>query len=333
MSLEEQPKSARMPIVDREEEAPALPSSRRFTHGASLASSIDVRGADGEKRVPFSVAAMRGGDLLVFSFLAGGASILDRFDAKGAHLGVVARFAVGDARGELRLPAGVAAGADGKLYIADAERCRVLRMTSEGSLLGELGAAGTAFGELNGPRDVDADARGRIIVADSENHRVQVWDERGEVLACWGAEASEDDESKFLPSGSAFGEFFRPLGVTFDREGFAWVADTNNHRVQRLSIEGGFDRAFGEEGEELGQLKFPIDLRIDDEGSVVVADLGGKRIQWFTREGKIERAIDVVDALPDGAVIADVDVTDEGDVLVPVGPLAKVFRVSRGART
>src|SRR5439155_12701727 len=114
--------------------------------------------------------------------------------------------------------------------------------------------------------DVDVDEHGRIIIADTENHRVQVWDKSGEVLAIWGAEANEDDESKFLPSGRAGGEFFRPLGVTFDERGRAWVADTNNHRVQRLTIENGFEVAFGSEGDAVGELKFPIDVRIDGDG-------------------------------------------------------------------
>jgi DNA-binding beta-propeller fold protein YncE len=299
------------------------------THHGELSGEIDVKAPDGARRVPFSVAVEASGATLVFSFLATGESVIDRFDASSAFVATVARFAVGSARGQLLSPAGVALDGGGRLMIPDAERNVILRCEASStgfSVVDEL----AGDGDLQGPRDVDSRADGTLVVADTENHRVQVWSPSGEVIASWGAEANEDDESRYLPSGRGHGEFFRPLGVTFDAKGRAWVADTNNHRVQRLSVEHGFELAFGVEGAAAGQMRFPIDVRIDDAGHVVVADDEGKRIQWFTQEGALVAAMLVAEAIPPGASIADVDVDGSGDVLIPVGPLARVYRARRG---
>jgi len=300
------------------------------THASEVVSEIDVRAGDGLARVPFSVVLSDDGDVVVFSFLPGGGSVLDRFAPDGAHLQVLAKFEPGHERGRLSGPAGVASDGAGNLYVPDSDRCCIVKFSPTGELVDEFGQEGTAEGELRGPRDVDAAADGAMIIADTENHRVQIWEPDGTVRACFGAEEDEDEESAYLESGSGEGEFHRPYGVTFDEAGALWVADTNNHRVQRLSMTDGFEHAFGHVGEEAGALHYPIDLRIDSAGRAVVADEGGRRIQWFSTDGKLERALLLVEAMPEGTSFADVDVDDDGIVYVPVGPIGKVFRVRAG---
>jgi sugar lactone lactonase YvrE len=302
------------------------------THACEIVAEIDVVTEDGKARVPFSVGVDKG-VLFVFSFLKDApGSVIDRFDLSGKFLGTFARFEAGDARGQLRGPAGLAIDGGGNVFIPDWQRHRIVKLDAQGAVVAEYGSEGTGEGELQGPRDVEIATDGRIVVADTENHRVQIWDAGGAFVAGFGAEASEDDESRFLPSGRGDGEFSRPFGVTFDDQGRVWVADTNNHRVQRLSVDGGFEIAFGREGDAAGAMRFPIDVRIDSSGGVVVADLGGRRIQWFSKDGQLLRAIVPMEAMPAGAAIADVDVDDDGNVLVPVGPLARVYRVRAGAK-
>jgi sugar lactone lactonase YvrE len=265
-----------------------------------------------------------GGDVIVMASIEGDRTALDRYRKDGTHVGRIAVY--GPDR--LPAPAGVATDATGAFYIPDADRDCILWCDAAGQIVAELGEGG----ELKAPRDVDVGAGGEILIADTDNHRIQVWSRTKEVLACWGAEPDEDDESRFLPSGRGPGEFFRPFGVTGDPRGRIWVADTNNHRVQRLSLASGFEHMFGVEGDAAGQLRFPIDVRVDAAGRVVVVDQKGARIQWFDEQGACETAISALTALPEGAVVADVDVDADGVVYIPVGPAGKIFKVRAGAR-
>jgi DNA-binding beta-propeller fold protein YncE len=306
-------------------------AGRSATHQAERIGEIVVATPDKIRRVPFSLVLSPDGTLLILSFLPDESCVLDKFDRQGRFLGEVARFRTGSGRGELRSPSGVAVDDAGDFFVPDAERHRIVKFNAQGRFLAELGAEGTAEGELFGPRDVEIGADGRILVADTENHRVQVWNPDGSFVAAFGAEASEDDESPYLPKGSRAGEFFRPLGVTFDQEGKILVADTNNHRIQRLSVERGFELEFGREGIEAGALSFPIDVRIDSSGRSVVADRAGMRVQWFNQKGELEVALALAGALAEGAAVADVDVDDEGVVYIPEGPTSRVYMVKAGA--
>ena len=331
-SEEASPSKRETAPLSSDDRALARGAHEAATHATELVGEIVVAADDGARRVPFSVVVAPEGKLLVFSFLKDAAgSVIDRFDRDGRYLGTVARLASGDGPGQLRGPAGLALDPTGNMYIPDWQRHRIVKLDAGGRFVDEWGSEGSGEGELQGPRDIEIGDDGRILIADTENHRVQVWDARGAFVASFGAPVSEDDESRFLPSGRGDGEFSRPFGVTFDAQGRVWVADTNNHRVQRLSVERGFELSFGKEGKGAGALDFPIDVRIDERGGVVVADLGGMRIQWFSPDGALERAIVPMEAMPAGAAVADVDVDDEGNVLVPVGPLGRVFRVRAGA--
>src|SRR5262249_49617123 len=143
--------------VGARDDAPASrsgTSAKQVTHESERVAEIVVAAPDGKKRVPFSVVVEPSGAVVVFSFLPGGASVLDRFDAKGAHAGTLATFEPGDAPGRLTGPAGVAVDGQGNFYVPDADRHKVLKFDPRGKLLAELGGEGTEPGQLLGPRDV-----------------------------------------------------------------------------------------------------------------------------------------------------------------------------------
>ncbi len=304
-------------------------NSRQITHASELIGEIVVAAPDGEARVPFSLVLDEAGYLVVFSYLRSGGAVLDRFATDGRYLSLVARFSAGTESGQLSQPTGVAFDGAGHIYIPDTGRHCIVKLDANGQTVAELGTYGIEPGELDGPRDVDIAVDGYILVADTENHRIQVWEPTGDVRACFGPE--DDEEEDYLPSGSGAGEFFRPYGITSDSNGVIWVADTNNHRIQGLSMTEGFQREFGREGLQAGALMFPIDVRVDPNG-IVVVDQSGARIQRFSSEGVLECAFQPMKVLPDGATVVDVDVDDEGDVFIPVGPLGRIYRVRAGAK-
>ena len=80
--------------------------------------------------------------------------------------------------------------------------------------------------------------------------------------------------------------FTRPEGVTIDREGFVYVADTYNHGIQKFTTAGHFVVKWGSEGNGEGELLFPSDVAVDNNGFVYITEWGNNRIQKFTTGGQ-----------------------------------------------
>ncbi len=86
--------------------------------------------------------------------------------------------------------------------------------------------------------------------------------------------------------GSGDGEFAYPGGVAVSTTGHVYIADTDNHRIQKFSPTGQFISKWGAPpGSDDGQLKAPSGVAVDAEGNVYVGDTGNLRIQKFTSNG------------------------------------------------
>ncbi|MHB0912390.1 MAG: NHL repeat-containing protein [Armatimonadota bacterium] len=90
--------------------------------------------------------------------------------------------------------------------------------------------------------------------------------------------------------GSAVGRFNSPAGLAVDAQGNLYVADSYNHRVQKITPVGDVT-AFGGKGSGSGKFLNPQDVAVDRELSVYVLEQGNCRIQKFTRDGYLERTI------------------------------------------
>ena len=93
-----------------------------------------------------------------------------------------------------------------------------------------------------------------------------------------------------LPGGSAEGQFAAPLGIAVDGVGNVYVADNQNHRIQKFSTSGDFLETWGSEGAGNGQFQFPGGVTVDGAGSVYVTDANNHRIQVFSSDGTFLRA-------------------------------------------
>lgn len=86
--------------------------------------------------------------------------------------------------------------------------------------------------------------------------------------------------------GTAAGQFAAPTGISIDRDGALYVADTNNQRIQRIAMNGDLKR-YGRPGEAPGDLWGPQAVAIDPTGQFFfVADQGNNRLQCFNFNGQ-----------------------------------------------
>ena len=98
-------------------------------------------------------------------------------------------------------------------------------------------------------------------------------EEPPQYLMQWGSE------------GSGPGQFNGPQDVAVDNTGNVYVADTQNHRIQKFTGNGTFVTSWGEFGTSDGQMKYPSGVCADNFGHVYVADPLNHRIQRFTDSG------------------------------------------------
>lgn len=114
-----------------------------------------------------------------------------------------------------------------------------------------LGGKGTEPRQFNEPRGLTITGAGNLYVADSRNHRVQAFTLNGLLLkAVWGKRAGAADVSVTSSptcepliensirfgqpiAGSLPGQFNEPWDVAGDCDGNVFIADKNNHRVQK----------------------------------------------------------------------------------------------------
>lgn len=155
-----------------------------------------------------------------------------------------------------------------------------------------FGAPGSGNGQFQNPRGIAVGPDGSVYVADTGNQRIQKFTADGAFVAAWGHTCimAQNEQGCQAPGGA--GGFLDPWGVAVDSDGTIYVADTWNHRIQKLSAEGVPLVIWGKAGRHIvtdpaGQGAFygPRDILVA-EGRVYVSDTGNKRIQVFDPNGR-----------------------------------------------
>ena len=97
------------------------------------------------------------------------------FDLNGTH--ITSWGGLGETAGQFNTPRGIAADADGHIYVVDSGNARVQKFTPEGEWLATFGGGGAM--PLSQPQGVAVTADGKVYVVDQNNDRVVVYEPRG----------------------------------------------------------------------------------------------------------------------------------------------------------
>ncbi|MCP4544386.1 MAG: TIGR03663 family protein [Chloroflexi bacterium] len=152
-----------------------------------------------------------------------------------------------------------------------------------------FGSQGAEPGQFEKPNGITIDPNGRFVyVADTGNHRIQKFTTGGQFVAAWDQIFAIETDSGPVE------QFNEPWSIAVSEDGTIFVADTWNHRVQKLDSNGHPVTAWGLFGQygvadgRVGQGAFygPRGITIGFDGQVYVTDTGNKRIQVFDPNGQ-----------------------------------------------
>lgn len=144
--------------------------------------------------------------------------------------------ACGSGKKELQKPMGVAAAADGDIYIADMGNHRLVRLAAEGKRVDAWGEAGEGPGQFTEVFDLAVTPAGDIAALDAVKQVISVWSPEGDFIRQFGADLAT----------------YRPRGLGITPAGEYLIADTGGVRVLLVGPEGQRLQQFGGPESELG---------------------------------------------------------------------------------
>jgi sugar lactone lactonase YvrE len=212
----------------------------------------------------------------------------------------------------LSLPRDVAVDSAGNLFIADTGRSRIRKVTPDGIISTVAGSGNAGYSgdggpatsaQIKNPDGVAVDSEGNLFIADSGNYRIRKVTPDGIIRTV----AGNGNQGFSGDGGSAATAGFDPIGVALDSEGNLFIADSNNGRVRKVTLDGiistvagngcvpqsgigGYsDKCFHGDGGPATSVSLPFlkGIALDSGGNLFIADSYFSRIRKVTPDGVI----------------------------------------------
>ncbi|HEV2274370.1 MAG TPA: Ig-like domain repeat protein, partial [Acidobacteriaceae bacterium] len=200
----------------------------------------------------------------------------------------------------LNAPAEVAYDAAGNLYIADLNDHVIRKVdlagivttfagTGEQGFAGDGGAATSAL--LDSPAGVAIDAAGNFYIADTHNNRIR--EVRGGTIST----IAGTGEAGFSGDGGSavLAALNHPTALAVDAGGNLLIADTDNHRIRKISgttittVAGSGEQFFSGDGGSAtaAGLDSPDGVAVDAAGNLYIGDTHNQRVRVVNPAGTI----------------------------------------------
>jgi sugar lactone lactonase YvrE len=194
----------------------------------------------------------------------------------------------GSAPNQFDLPLDVFIDGSGNLYVVDNANARIQKFppnstsATSGTTVAGGNGTGNAPNQFDGPTALFIDSSGNLYVGNANGSRVQKFPPNSTSATASTIVAGDNG------SGSAPNQLSNSQAILVDGSGNLYVADNNNHRIQKFppnstSATSGITVAGGNgTGSAPNQLFGSSGLAFDGSGNLYVADGSNDRIQRFT---------------------------------------------------
>jgi DNA-binding beta-propeller fold protein YncE len=166
-------------------------------------------------------------------------------------------------------PYAVALDRDCNIYLTDSQHFQVLKLTPDGTIVGQWTLRDHAEGESSSPRGIAVDGQGNVYVTDTPRDRVLKLSSQGAVIATWG-ECTDPSPANSYCDPKQPGRFIGPEGIAVDGTGNVYVAEAAGGRIQKLSADGKPLAVW--DLKPLGEQLIPGSLALDQAGFVYLAE-------------------------------------------------------------
>jgi sugar lactone lactonase YvrE len=201
-------------------------------------------------------------------------------------------------------PQGAAIDGGGNIYVGDTCNHTIRKVTPAGLVSTFAGSAGTygtndgsgGSARFYGPQGISIDSGGTLLVADTVNHTIRKVTSGGSVSTFVGTASS----SGITDATGLAAQFNGPQAVAIASSGMAYVADTGNHTIRKITAAGvtttfagvagyagSIDGTNPGDGTNIAHFSSPSGIAVDGAGNVFVADTGNHTIRKITTGGVI----------------------------------------------
>jgi sugar lactone lactonase YvrE len=190
---------------------------------------------------------------------------------------------------------GIAVDRGGNVLVVDRLGARIRKVAPTGEVStfavgsGPIVDGPGAVARFDRPSAVAVEATGAILVADSGNDAIRRISPGGNVTTVAGGAGGGQADGP-----AALARFDTPSGIAVDSGGNAYVADTGNNAIRKITpagvvstLAGGAGPGFVDGAGAAARFDAPSDVAVDGDGNVYVADSGNASIRRITPAGVV----------------------------------------------
>jgi sugar lactone lactonase YvrE len=220
----------------------------------TIAGTLDTPGRTGDGgpatsallSAPYGVTTDRSGNIYISDY---GNRVIREVDTSGVITTFAGNGTSGSTGAGIKAPFRTWVDAAGNVYITDYSGAEIRMVDTSGIIhtiagngtvatKNHLGDGGPATsGELSSPRDAIGDNLGNIYIDDEADQVIRVVDANGVINTIAGTPNVSSATTPMGDGGSATaGSFYYPYDIAIDARNNLYIADDNNSRIRRLSL-------------------------------------------------------------------------------------------------